>query len=145
MRLIALGCLMIILSSSCTRETNWVVIDSYPNGKVKNQKEYYLDESDTVYVSQQILSNDGVIQLEGGLEDGERVGQWKSFYPDGTTWSETHFSKGITNGLTKTYYPNGRLRYAGYYFEGEKDGEWIWYDSTGVLNKKANYKLERAD
>ena len=51
-------------------------------------------------------------------------------------WSETHFKEGILNGSTKTWYKNGKVRFTGFYTDGEKSGTWYWYDDEGKLNKK---------
>lgn len=142
-RIIVFGIFFILFFSSCEHETDWVVVSTYPKGEVKITQEYYLEDLDTVYIYRNILAKDGKIQLEGALEDEKREGLWKSYYPNGITWSETSFKNGIVDGETKTYYPNGKLRYSGNYEEGLKDGEWNWYDSTGVFIKTVEFHLEK--
>ena len=53
----------------------------------------------------------GVIKFRGQFRFGQRHGQWLSFYPDGTMWSELHFDKGIRQGPNITYFGNGKKRY----------------------------------
>lgn len=138
-RLILLGLSILFLYTSCKKETHWIISESYPSGQSKIEQEYYLNGNDTVFIFKKILSVNGNLQLEGAIENRERHGLWKSYYPSGTVWSETGFIEGKFDGKTKTFYPNGKIRYTGFYSEGEKDGEWRWYDSTGVFLKKINF------
>ncbi len=138
-RIILLGTIVVFLYSSCKKETQWLISEVYSNGQAKIEQEYYLEGNDTVFIYQRILSVNGNLQIEGVLENGERHGMWKSYYPNGNVWSKTGFINGKSEGETITFYPNGQIRYTGFYSEGEKDGEWQWYDSTGVVMKNASF------
>ena len=55
----------------------------------------------------------GNLLKEGALKDNKRHGIWKSYYRDGTKWSEGEFINGKMEGSTTTYYSNGQIRYTG--------------------------------
>ena len=44
------------------------------------------------------------------------------------------------NGAYQEFYRNGKLKSAGPYINGVKDGEWIDYDETGKAVKKTKFK-----
>jgi antitoxin component YwqK of YwqJK toxin-antitoxin module len=137
-----IGIFFILLISGCNTEREWKVLDQYPNGDVKILREYTVKQLDTIYVYEKVFYNDSVLRVEGPLKEEKRNGLWKSYYPNGTKWSETSFGLGEMNGPTKTYYKNGQLRYEGFYSQGKVSGNWNWYDSTGVLNKHVDFDLE---
>ncbi len=81
----------------------------------------------------------GVIKMRGILKNGKREGLWKSWYEDGTLWSETTFKEGIKNGATTTYYPNGKKRYEGFYKDDDESGKWIYWRENGEIQSNKNY------
>ncbi len=75
----------------------------------------------------------GVVKMRGKNVDGNRTGQWESFYPSGYRWSEMNYRNGVREGVTTTYYPNAMMRYTGYYYNDERSGLWQFYDTLGIL------------
>lgn len=73
----------------------------------------------------------GVVKMKGLMKDGKREGLWKSWYEDGTPWSETTFSAGIKNGPTTTWFPNGKKRYQGFFSNDTESGKWKFWDENG--------------
>ncbi len=73
----------------------------------------------------------GVIKMKGLMKDGKREGLWKSWYEDGTPWSQTTFSAGIKNGATTTWFPNGKKRYEGFFLNDIESGKWKYWDENG--------------
>lgn len=67
---------------------------------------------------------------------------WESYYPTGYKWSETTFANGRKEGLTTTYYPNGMMRYTGHYYDDERTGLWIFYDTLGGVIQRID--MDRA-
>jgi len=108
----------------------------YPSGKVKQMESYIVESGDTVVTGQKVFHENGQVYMEGKTLDNHRNGVWKTYYKDGVQWSETSFKVGLTNGPTKTWYKNGKVRFTGFYTDGEKTGTWHWYDDKGELNKK---------
>lgn len=80
--------------------------------------------------------------ISGGLKiDGQydlnsaRTGLWISYYENGSKWSESYYVDGVQDGHSLTFYPNGKVRYIGEYKQGERIGEWKFYDEEGVVTK----------
>lgn len=73
----------------------------------------------------------GAVYMEGGMLDGARHGPWRSYYETGETWSELHFKNGLKHGASRVYYPSGVLRMEGRYDDGERVGDWHFYDLDG--------------
>lgn len=127
---------------ACKPETHWKEVEKYPNGVLKVQEEFYVEDGDSVFIYRKVFNPKGNLQLEGPIKNNLREGLWSSYYPDGTIWSRATFVAGKSQGETLTYYQNGKLRYKGYYTMDEKSGVWEWYDSTGVIQKKVNFDLK---
>jgi antitoxin component YwqK of YwqJK toxin-antitoxin module len=83
--------------------------------------------------------DNGQIKIEGKTVNGERHGMWKSYYENGLKWSETSFNMGQKSGLTTTYLEDGMMRYKGQYYNDERTGEWLFYDSLGYIMKKIDF------
>lgn len=82
----------------------------------------------------------GQIKTIGILdEEGNRQGLWTAYYEDGTKWSESYYVKGILDGHSLTFYPNGQIRFVGEYKMGEKTGTWKFYSETGELTNEENF------
>jgi antitoxin component YwqK of YwqJK toxin-antitoxin module len=73
----------------------------------------------------------GVIRMRGMMKDGKREGLWKSWYENGTPWSETTFAAGVRDGKTVTWYENGNKRYEGAYTNDMESGKWTYWDEKG--------------
>lgn len=84
----------------------------------------------------------GAVKMRGKTVNGERQGMWESYYPTGYKWSETTFANGRKEGLTTTYYPNGMMRYTGHYYDDERTGLWIFYDTLGGVIQRID--MDRA-
>ncbi len=48
--------------------------------------------------------------------------------------------KGVIHGDFVSYYPNGEVSIEGYIKDGQYDGDWIYYDDDGSLNKTLIWK-----
>ncbi len=79
---------------------------------------------------------DGALKIRGMMRGNKRIGEWKSYYPNGYRWSEVSYVDGYREGLTVTYYRNGIMRYEGNYYNDERNGVWTFYDTTGVVLKR---------
>ena len=128
--------MLIALLQSCQPEEFWKNEILYDSGVVKLMESYVVDEGDTIVTGQKVFHENGQVYMMGKIKDKERNGLWKTYYEDGTPWSETNFNEGVTDGSTKTWYKNGKVRFTGFYTDGEKSGTWYWYDEEGKLNKK---------
>jgi len=89
---------------------------------------------DTVENGEEVKHHkNGVVHIRGMMKNGKRTGLWKSWYEDGTPWSETTFKDGIKTGKTITWYENGKKRYEGFYTNNIASGKWIYWDDKGNI------------
>jgi antitoxin component YwqK of YwqJK toxin-antitoxin module len=128
--------LLFALLQACQPEESWKNEILYASGAIKLMESYVVKDGDTIITGQKVFHENGQVYMMGKLKDKERDGLWKTYYEDGTPWSETHFKEGITDGSTKTWYKNRKVRFTGFYTDGEKSGTWYWYNEEGKLNKK---------
>jgi len=82
---------------------------------------------------------DGVIKLEGDVEDGLAVGEWISWFKTGDTFEKTNYLKGKRDGLLTGWCDCGFKAYEIYYKNDSMNGP-----STKFVNGKKiseeNYK-----
>lgn len=78
-------------------------------------------------------------RMEGNMRNGERVGSWISYHPNGVIWSRSIYVNGVEHGPTEVFHDNGRTYYLGAYSEGRPSGEWIFYDPNGQETKRVRY------
>ena len=102
----------------------------------------------------------GVQRAEENYKMGVETGIWKSWYENGQQGSEVNYETGkavywYTNGAKNSegtmlkggkhdgkwtaWFENGQLNYIGNYKNGQKDGEWIWYDQKGKITAKETF------
>lgn len=85
----------------------------------------------------------GITKFVGFYRQGKRHGQWMSFFPNGIAWSEMHYDKGLRQGPNLVYFETGKMRYSGFYKNDQQDSVWSYFDSTGKIQKKIIYKLNK--
>ena len=91
----------------------------FPNGKIrqiipyrngrKHGRSMEFDENGTVITLYE-YRNDSMVEREPVNRmnaDGEKVGVWKTFYPDGTLKEEEFYKNGVLDGATKLYSEKG--------------------------------------
>lgn len=66
----------------------------------------------------------------------------RTYYTTGGVIEEGDLSiaGNLKTGLWKGYYEDGKKEYVGAYRDGEKHGNWKYWDNTGNLSKKVKYK-----
>lgn len=104
-------------------------------------------------------SEEGKILSAGKLEDGDKIGIWKTYYPNGKLKESGRFEKDtyflesaldiaglqtVKNGegTFTSYYPEtNNLFEKGEVRDGLREGLWdLYYDSTSIIFQKLNYK-----
>lgn len=81
--------------------------------------------------------------LLAGCTGGDSADVRRTFYADGTPWSEIVYLHGLPHGTWKTWYPDGTLKSQGTYHLGKQSGEWLTYDEHGQLLVRAQYEDDR--
>lgn len=143
MRSIFFGAFIVLLFYGCKKETSYVDIKHYPSGEKMIVQEYYMENTDSIFLFEKILYKDGKVWMEGSLEDRERSGLWKAYYENGDTWSESEYVKGKRHGIVTSYYKNKQVRYTGFFYDDKSDGKWVWYDSLGSVEKNIDFTFQK--
>lgn len=86
-----------------------------------------------------ILRPGGQKLMEGDMRDGERHGQWTSYFENGQMQSRSDYEHGRLEGPTVVFRSDGALNYAGQYHDGKQVGTWKFHDETGALAKTVEY------
>lgn len=111
-------------------------VASFGNGQPSTV--HYLDKNNNV-VREAVFYENGALQMEGGMKDGNRSGEWKSYFPDGKVQSTGFFENGVRIGEAKVYHENGNIYIVGQYKDGKKVGEWIYYDEQGYESSRKTF------
>lgn len=84
--------------------------------------------------------DNGALKIEGDNDiNGKRSGLWVSYYENGIKWSETYYRKGLKDGHSLTFYPNGQVRFIGEYKEDVKTGDWVFNNEDGQYSFTETY------
>lgn len=85
----------------------------------------------------------GQLKIEGQYDqNSQRTGLWISYYENGSKWSESYYVNGIQDGHSLTFFPNGQVRFVGEYKQGEKVGEWTFYNEAGEVTKTEVFEAD---
>ncbi|MBC8320899.1 MAG: hypothetical protein H8E34_09275 [Bacteroidetes bacterium] len=123
--------------------------DYYPNGKVKVVATYTRDGvpegvrreyNEKGEVEKSYIFRFGKIIGEGIFTDaGQKQGNWKEYYNDGSLKATGYYINDLYNGLWKYYYRNGQLEETGKYVRGSPDSTWLWYYNDGKLLREEHF------
>ena len=87
-----------------------------------------------------LVYDNGNIKETGEFnKNGERTGEWISYFEKGNVSSKGKFDNGKPEGEFSAYYENGNLKEVGKFTEnGSKIGEWKEYHENGKINNIGN-------
>ena len=112
------------------------VISNWGDGTVKEERIYF--DGDVVeimtYFENFKVNTKGRVKIVG--EEEVRIGTWSSYYKNGTHWSKSEYSNGVSDGDYQTWYPNGKPNIIGFYSNGVETGQWTFFDTTGTVVKE---------
>lgn len=77
----------------------------FPNGKVAIRRSYVQGAERSDYTE---YDSSGVLIMSGHMHGEKRDGEWTTYYPTGKIRSTTNYVDGQIIGLFTKYYPNGR-------------------------------------
>ena len=88
---------------------------------------------DTITYS--ITNIENSARTSGRLINNQKNGVWKFYYDDDKTKIKeiSTWDKNVKNGKTEYYYKNGKLNRTGFYKNGQLDGEWETFGTSGKL------------
>lgn len=108
----------------------------YENGALLREEEYFQGQRDGSYTE---YSVSGEIIAQGTFTDGEANGEWK--YKSGDNTEEGKYIVGLRDGVWKSYYPNGKLRFKANYVQGNPDGLQTFYYDNGKIKEEQYYSM----
>jgi len=77
----------------------------HANGKVAINRIYGRTNDKSYYME---YDSSGVLLMKGLMHNELRIGEWKTYYPNGQVRSTTNYEEGKIVGLYTKYYPNGK-------------------------------------
>lgn len=112
--------------------------------KKKPKKENLVEIKDGVYT--EYYPGRKAVKFRGPqTKGGERDGRWYFYAENGNEQSSTEYTNGKMNGLIMVRYPNGNMRYTGFYTDGRESGEWRFYKEDGSIDFVKNYDDAKKD
>lgn len=72
-------------------------------------------------------------------ENKQRHGKWVYFFENGEEANISFYKHGVLHGFIQVKRPNGNLHYTGEFAEGQKVGDWKYYDEQGRLTQEKNF------
>jgi antitoxin component YwqK of YwqJK toxin-antitoxin module len=130
--------------------------DDHPVGEFKRFYETTVPSSVLIYspdgkeAEATLFFPNGKISSKGKFINQKKEGKWQFFDENiGFLLSEETYTEGRRNGVSVSYYPDGKIAEKVNYINGVKSGEWIRYYNNGnkwikssYLNGKLNGKFE---
>ncbi|MEA1873064.1 MAG: hypothetical protein U9N51_01375 [Bacteroidota bacterium] len=150
--LLIFGILVVVgINTSCSRNessgSEKIIVDTLGGQYERVTLDYFGDTAVKIMQYQKDSLNyleikyhaNGEKYIEGWVADGERTGEWFSWYPNGVLWSYGDYMDGKRNGSSEAYFENGNIRIKQQYYEGVPDGKWIFYSEVGEPILKVVY------
>jgi antitoxin component YwqK of YwqJK toxin-antitoxin module len=85
----------------------------------------------------------GALKAKGRMVEGQKIGQWTTYYPDGSLNAKENFEGDLLSGICQYYYPSaqgGKIRSQEIYLKGVPSDSMVEYHSNGNLSKKGFYQ-----
>jgi antitoxin component YwqK of YwqJK toxin-antitoxin module len=123
------------------KEGTWK--EYFENGNIKSQAQFHSDQLSGIYLEYYINGN---LSLKGEYDYFKftKKGDWIEYYENGAIKKQQFYnSKGVLENLSKSYYPNGKLKELGEheYLTGQKDGKWIRFYEEGDTMAVSYFRL----
>jgi antitoxin component YwqK of YwqJK toxin-antitoxin module len=108
----------------------------YPNGNTWREESYFNGREDGLFVE---YGPDGSVLTQGDYISGERDGEW--IYHVGDHQERGSYVIGLREGIWKYYYPDGGIKYEGFYSQGNPDKRHKYYYPSGILMEEQYYEM----
>ena len=106
--------------------------------KPQTKKENLVEIKDGVYT--EYYPGRKAIKFRGEqTKDSLRTGRWFFYAENGNEQSTTEYINGKKDGLITVRYPNGNMRYTGFYTNDKESGEWRFYKEDGTIDFTKNF------
>lgn len=110
----------------------------YNDGKILRKENYYNGLRDGLLTE---YDKSGNIITQGEYIEGKKDGKW--LYNVGDSKDEIEYIDDLRNGWSRSYYPDGNLRYEGKYIDDNPNGDHNWYWENGKVKKQGQYVMGR--
>ena len=93
------------------------------------------------------IYNDNGIKVSEGIvdEEGNRQGDWKNFYENGSVRETGSYSANRRTSLWRFFNEKGETEQLGSYRNGREDGRWVWYYDDGSVLRDEEYFQGKRD
>ncbi len=139
MKVIILLSSLAALLFACYHESQRVVVQTFPDGKVELEKYFIIRSNDSILVKEIGYYPGGKKRIEGEYKEGKREGRWNYWFENGNKWSEAYYVGDIRDGRSTVWHENGKKYFEGNYKAGERTGLWKFWDEEGRSVKEINY------
>ena len=118
----------------------------YDNGAVKGQGSFHKDKTRRALG---LHAASGIKVQEGDYKNDKPNGQWSYYYETGVLMQQQTLTDGKPSGKCTSYYPDSKIQSVTDYklvknkdggVHSLKNGEWIFYDKNGNVERKTEYK-----
>ncbi len=142
---------------SASQNTDELVVDRYPNGKIKVKRQVTLNENND-FVNNGLYSafdSEGRHLGAGNYALGVRTGQWDRIFRqrEGNVFAESAdrgfiapfrsiatFENGNLDGDWTISDSKGLLLSQWHFVDGRRQGAWIWFNPDGTIRKQVTYE-----
>jgi antitoxin component YwqK of YwqJK toxin-antitoxin module len=96
----------------------------YLNGNIRSKGEY---KDGNKFGKWKYYFTSGKLEQEGAYDqNGKFSGEWKWYYENGNLLRREEYRRGIEDGNFEEYTSSGEIITKGEYFDGEKEGSWLY-------------------
>ena len=110
----------------------------YSDGNLLREEKFYNGLPDGLLTE---YDKEGNVITQGDYLEGKREGHW--IYQVGDSKDEGEYVDDMRNGLWKSYYAEGNIRFEGRYVDDNPNGEHTWYWDNGKIKKQGKYVMGR--
>lgn len=108
----------------------------YPDGVLMAEGNYLDQKKSGEWKS---YSEKETLVSHGSYIDGKKFGDWKVFYPQGQLMQEVYMEADLEKGIMKEYFKSGELQKTAIFTDGFRNGPAIFFKVNGDTLVKGNY------
>ena len=129
MKQILILLISVILFSCSNGDKRYHISETENKGSEENPIIFHNDKlcNGIIYTNYE----NGQLKGEGKYQNGNKIGEHKSWYENGELKSLDILIDGKKSGICRIWYENGQLMFEGQYKDGEMDGLFITYSEMG--------------
>ncbi len=110
----------------------------FPNGEIAAEGKYENEKKDSLWEYYSYYT--GTLSYEERYNRGLKEGVSKKYYPDGQVSESIHWKQGTKSGPWKQFYQDGTIRLTASYTDGKLNGPYKVYGTSGNLLISGTYR-----